>query len=135
MSLAVWDDKEFNPFFSVVTQVLSGYIESPPDDADAPGAFRFAEPGKLAGLLAEAGAVRIKESRFSFRIQAVLSPAEFWRARAEMSDTLRHKLGLLTAEQIIHVTAEVEAAAREFFPNNRMNFPGQVLIITGSKPL
>jgi len=134
VSLAVWGDKEFNPFFRVVTRVMSGYVESPPDDADAPGAFRFAEPGKLARLLAEAGAVHIEESCLGFRIQATLSPTEFWHARAEMSDTLRHKLSLLTAEQIIQVAAEVEEAAREFFPNNRMDFPGQVLIVTGSKP-
>jgi SAM-dependent methyltransferase len=135
VSLAVWGDKEFNPFFRIVTDVMSGYIESPTDDANAPGAFRFAEEGVLARLLAEAGAVRIKEFCLSFRIQAMLSPSEFWHLRSEMSDTLRHKLSLLTAERIAHVAAEVDEAAREFFPHNRMNFPGRVLIVTGSRPL
>jgi SAM-dependent methyltransferase len=135
VSFAVWSDRQFNPFFRVVTDVMSRYVESPPDDPDEPGAFRFAEPGKLARLLDEAGAIHIDESCLKFRIRAELSPAEFWNLRAEISDTLRHKLALLNPEQIIQVGVEVESAVREFFANDSMNFPAQVLFVTGSKPL
>lgn len=133
LSLAVWGGPEFNPFFSIVTEVMSRYIESPSDDEDAPGAFRFAESGKLARLLGEAGAIHINESPLSFRIQSPLSPAEFWEMRSEMSDTLRQKLAMLSPEQIIHLSAEIKEAAREFFPDGRMSFPAQVLIVTGEK--
>jgi ubiquinone/menaquinone biosynthesis C-methylase UbiE len=134
VSFAVWDSREFNPFFRIVTDIMSRYIESPPDDEDAPGAFRFAGRGKLARLLEEAGAIHISESPLSFRIQSPLSPEEFWKVRSEMSDTLRQKLALLDAEQITRVSMEIKEAAREFFPDNRMNFPAQVLIVTGEKP-
>ena len=42
-------------------QVVSRYIDSPPEDPDAPGAFRFAEHAKLAGLLREAGVIEVSE--------------------------------------------------------------------------
>lgn len=134
VSLAVWGSRESNPFFHIVTDIMSRYVESPPDDEDAPGAFRFAEPRKLARLLDEAGATHISESLLSFRIQAALSLAEFWQVRSEMSDTLRQKLAMLNQEQITRVSAEIKEAAREFFPNDRMDFPAQVLIVTGEKP-
>jgi len=51
VALAVWDESEHNPFLHVVTEVMSRYVETPPADPDALGAFRFAEPGKLASIL------------------------------------------------------------------------------------
>src|SRR6266566_6875639 len=51
VSFAVWGPKEANPFFSTVTEVIDQFVEVPPLDPDAPDAFRFAVPGKLAGIL------------------------------------------------------------------------------------
>src|SRR6266849_6616915 len=51
LSLAVWHQNELNPFTHIVTDVMSRYVDSPPADADAPNAFRFAEFGKLANIL------------------------------------------------------------------------------------
>ena len=48
LCFVVWGRSELNPFTSIVTKVMSGYIPMPPAEPDAPGAFRFAEPGKLA---------------------------------------------------------------------------------------
>ncbi len=56
LALAVWDRDELNPFTQIVSKVISRYVDSPPADADAPNAFRFAESGKLAGILKAAGA-------------------------------------------------------------------------------
>ncbi|HEX8090166.1 MAG TPA: class I SAM-dependent methyltransferase [Blastocatellia bacterium] len=133
VSLAVWGSPESNPFFSIVTRVLARYIEPAPDDGDAPGAFRFAEAGKLARLLVEAGGVHINELRLSFRIKSRLSLAEFWEVRSEMSDTLRQKLAMLDPEQTIHLSAEIKEAVREFFPEGCMSFPAQVLIVTAER--
>jgi hypothetical protein len=32
------------------------------------------------------------------------------------------------------VAQEVQEAVREFFPNNHMNFPAKMIIVTGRKP-
>src|SRR5206468_1892661 len=55
VSFVVWGPKEANPFFSTVTDVIDPFVESPTEDPDAPDAFRFAAPGKLAGILKNAG--------------------------------------------------------------------------------
>jgi ubiquinone/menaquinone biosynthesis C-methylase UbiE len=134
LSLAVWRGAEFNPFFRIVTEVISRYLETAPVDPQAPGAFRFAEPGKLAGVLKQAGAANIVERIDDFHIQAPITPAEFWRLRTETSDTLREKVARLSAKQLLRVAREVEAAAREFFANQQMSFPAQTIIVTGEKP-
>lgn len=133
IALAVWAAREFNPFFRVVTDVMARYVESPLEDPDAPGAFRFAEPGKLARVVAEAGAIDIREQVVSFHITAPLTPAEFWAVRVEISDSLRAKVAQLAPAQLAPAASDVQAAASEFFADERMRFPAQVVVVAGSK--
>jgi ubiquinone/menaquinone biosynthesis C-methylase UbiE len=134
VSYAVWSSKTSNPFFHVVMDVVARYIESPPEDADAPGAFRFAERGKLASLLADAGAIEVTEQLVEFELDAALTPAEFWALRVELSDTLRAKVAQLSRDQLLRVEREVAEAGERFFASGRMKFPGEVLIVCGVKP-
>lgn len=134
VSYAIWSTRASNPFFHVVMDVVSRYVESPPEDPDAPGAFRFAERGKLSGLLAEAGATDVNERLLDFDLIAPLTPSEFWSLRIELSDTLRAKVAQLTDEQLLRVEQEVEEAGRQFFVSGQMKFPAQVLIVSGMKP-
>jgi enediyne biosynthesis protein CalE5 len=133
LSFVVWGNPERNPFTSVVTNVISRYVETPPEDPDAPGAFRFAEPGKLARLLTQAGATDVQERELNFRLAAPISLEEFWPMRATTSGTLREKLAKLSPDNARQVGIEVQDAAREFFPNNEMDFPGLMLIVSARK--
>ena len=131
ISLVVWGRDDLNPFINTVTNVIGKYVEMPPTLPDAPGAFRFAEPVKLAKVVEEAGAVGVQERQLNFKIEAPLSPAQFWKLRSETSGTLREKLSSLSSEQVRKVMLEVEEAGREFFPKGEMSFPAQMLIVSG----
>ena len=113
---------------------MSRYVESPPTEPDAPNAFRFAESGKLASICKLAGAGEVHEQEFRFQIEAPISASEFWAMRSETSGTLREKLSKLSADQVLRVQQEVREATGEFFPNNQMSFPAQMIIVTGKKP-
>ena len=134
LALAVWHKDELNPFTHVVAGVMSRYVQSPPTDADAPGAFRFAEPEKLASLLKSAGALDVGERVLHFQIEAPITQRDYWEMRSETSDTLRAKLAGLSPEQVLRVTEEVREAVGEYFPNNQMSFPAQMIVVTGKKP-
>src|SRR5260370_38301031 len=134
LALVVWGRSDANPFLHVVTTVISRYMETLPADPHAPGAFRFAEPGSLAKVLSEAGATGVREHLVNFRIEAPISLQEFWELRSETSATLREKLTTLSAEDRLRVAEEVKEAARDFFPNHRMSFPAQAILVTGEKP-
>lgn len=134
ISLAVWHKSEANPFCHLVTDVMSRHVSTPPADPDAPNAFRFAEPGKLVRVLSDAGAVKVKERMLDFRIEAPISPLEFWTMRSGMSVTLREKLETLPAAEREQISAEVQALVRDFFTNDHMSFPATMIIVTGYKP-
>ena len=131
---AVWGAADRNPFTQVVTKVMSNYVETPPADPDAPGAFRFAERGKLARLLEEAGAASVRERELNFRLEAPLSTAGYWQLRAATSGTLREKLATLSADVVGKISAEVQDAATEYFPNDQMSFPAEMLVVSARKP-
>jgi ubiquinone/menaquinone biosynthesis C-methylase UbiE len=134
LCFVVWGPSELNPFTSTVTKVMSRYVPMPPAEPDAPGAFRFSEPGKLASLLSEAGATNVRERELNFRIEAPLDVEQFWKLRSSTSGTLREKLATLGADEARRAGLEVQDAVREFFPNNQMSFPAQMLVISAQKP-
>ena len=135
MAFAVWHKSDVNPFCYLVSRIMDQHVEQPATDPDAPNAFRFAEPGKLANVMTRAGLVDVVERVIKFDIAAPLSPLEFWTMRSQTSDTLRHKLAKLPADEQAEVTREVEQAVSEFFPDNQMKFPAQMIIVSGKKPL
>ena len=134
IALAVWGKSDVNPFCYLVTRVLEKHVKSPAADPDSPNAFRFAEPGKLVNVMKQAGAVDVEERIATFDIEAPLSPRQFWDMRSQTSDTLREKLGKLSADEQAQIAAEIQQAVQEFFPSNQMKFPAQMLIATGKKP-
>jgi ubiquinone/menaquinone biosynthesis C-methylase UbiE len=134
LALAVWHKSELNPFCHVVTGVLDRHINPGAVDPDAPNAFRFAEPGKLAGVMTEAGTSDVKEHVVKFNMEAPISPLEFWSMRSQISETLREKLAKLSAGEQAQIKGEVEQAVQEFFPANQMRFPTQMIVVAGKKP-
>ena len=134
LALAVWHKSEINPFCYSVTNVMARHVTSPAADPDAPNAFRFAEPGKLASIMTNAGASEVEERVVSFNIEGPLSPHQFWTMRAQTSDTLREKLARLSTDEQAQIAGEVEQEVREFFPHNQMSFPAQMILVSGKKP-
>jgi ubiquinone/menaquinone biosynthesis C-methylase UbiE len=133
LALAVWHKSEINPFCYVVTNVMAQHVNSPAADPDAPNAFRFAETGKLANVLTEAGAREVEERVVKFSIEAPISAHEFWTMRSLTSDTLREKLATLSAGERAQITDEVQQEVKEFFPHDQMNFPTQMILVTATK--
>lgn len=133
IALAVWGKSELNPYSYCVTDVISRYVPAQPVAPDAPDAFRFAEPGKLAEILKQAGAIDVDEGVVNFDFAAPLSLDEFWPFRSEISESLRTKLSKLSSEEKARIADEVREKVREFFPNGQMKFPAQMIIVSGVK--
>ncbi|MFN2493247.1 MAG: class I SAM-dependent methyltransferase [Pyrinomonadaceae bacterium] len=135
LSFVVWGARESNPFFLIVNEILDAFVPTDPEDVDAPHAFRFARPGKLTKLLQDAGAVSLSERMQPFKIEAPMTASRFWEFRTEMSDTFRSKLKTLELEKVLAVKEQVEKAASRYVLDGQMNFPAEVLVVTGSKPI
>lgn len=133
LSFAVWGRSDLNPFGYVISDIAARYIELPPAEADAPGAFRFGEPGKLVKVLKAANVFDISERIFDFHIEAPISADEFWQMRSETSATIRKSLANLSEEQRSQIARETQTASLEFFPDGQMSFPAQMIIVSGRK--
>jgi ubiquinone/menaquinone biosynthesis C-methylase UbiE len=135
LAMAVWHFAERNPFHYTLSRVIDRYVDSPPPAPDAPDAFRFATPGKLADVLTEAGAIAPSERLLQFTIQAPIPVEDFWTLRCEMSEKLREKIAMLSKEQMTEVKLQVLEALREYSTDRGMGFPAEVLIVSGTKSL
>jgi SAM-dependent methyltransferase len=133
LALAVWHFAERDPFFYTLSRVIERYVDSPPAAPDAPDAFRFASPGKLRDVLAEAGAMARSERLLQFTVQAPIPVEDFWILRCEMSEKLREKVAMLSREQLTEVKREALEALRGYSTDRRMSFPAEVLIVSGTK--
>ena len=133
LALAVWDFVDSNPFFYAISRVIEQYVDSPPPEPDAPDAFRFASPGKLRDVLAEAGAMAPSERLLQFAIEAPISVEDFWTVRCEMSEKFREKVALLPTKQMAEFKRQSLEALRPYSTDGGMSFPAQVLIVSGTK--
>lgn len=135
LALAVWHFADRNPFHYALSRVMERFVDSPPPAPDAPDAFRFAEPGKLRGVLADAGAVTPSDRLLQFKIDAPLSAEDFWALRSEMSEKLREKIAGLSSEQKSEVKRQMLEALRGYSTERGISFPAEVLVVSGSKTL
>jgi ubiquinone/menaquinone biosynthesis C-methylase UbiE len=129
----VWGTRQANPFHHVVQDVLDKYVQGPAVDPNAPGAFRFAAPGKLKAIFQEAQAADIHERVFNFNIAAPLPFEQFFESRTEMSDSLRAKLRKLPEDQKTRFKADVQQNALAYFSSSGFSFPSDVLLVSGAK--
>src|SRR2546423_165855 len=80
LAFAVWSFADNNPFHYELARVMERFVDMPRAAPDAPDAFRFAQPGKLRDILAEAGVIAPTERMLHFKIQASISLEDFWRS-------------------------------------------------------
>lgn len=131
ISFAVWRARDLNPLSKVVGDTISRFVTLPPSSVDA---FRFAEPGALASVIAGCGAEDVRERVVDIRHRAPLGFDEFWATRVEMSELLRTALGELSPEEARRVADAVRRATAEYFPGGSMDFPASALVVSARKP-
>jgi SAM-dependent methyltransferase len=131
IAFAVWRARAHNPLGQVVGDTLARFVELPPSSADA---FRFADEGALAGVLAACGAADVRERVVDFRHRAPIGFDEFWAARVEMSEVLRTALADMPTDTALRVAGAVRDATAEYFPGGSMDFPASALVVAAQKP-
>ncbi|HEY8716748.1 MAG TPA: methyltransferase domain-containing protein [Candidatus Acidoferrum sp.] len=130
---AVWSFAENNPFHHALSRVIDCYVEVPPADPDAADAFRYAQPGKLLKFLNQAGAIATSECLQHFTIEAPVSVEDYWTLRREMSEKLNEKITNLPAHLSPKVKNEMLAALREYASGPILQFPAEILLVSGIK--
>lgn len=133
MSFAVWHYLDNNPFHYILAGSVGRFSPEPELPPDAPGPFRFATPGKLCSIVAEAGARDVSERLFRFSINAPMNVEDFWNFRCDWAENLHRRLAALPAETFIELKKQVLDAFRPYVKGAGVSFPGEALIVSGRK--
>ena len=134
VAAAVWSAPEKNPSLGLAMNAIRQVIEVPPPDPTAPGIFRLAQPGDLAGMLRQVGLTDSAEQEF-FAEWSYASADEYYRALLEIAAPIQTLMARLTEAQTAEVKRLVYHAVHQFQRGDRITFPFAVRIVAARKPL
>jgi len=131
---AVWSAPEKNPSIGLSMEAIKSVVELPPPDPTAPGIFRLAKPGDLAGMLQQAGLVDVTDQEFLAE-WSYASADEYYTSFLEIAAPIQNLMATLSANQIQEVRRLITQAATPFQRGNRITFPIAVRMVAARKPL
>jgi len=134
VATAVWSVPEKNPSIGLSMEAIKSVIELPPPDPTAPGIFRLAKPGDLAGLFQQAGLVDVIEQEFLAEWSYV-SVDEYYTSLMEIAAPIQNLMTALSAPQIQEVRRLITQAATQYQRGNRITFPLAIRMVAARKPL
>ena len=133
LALLVWGAPIPGSYFgTAVVPFVKRMAEKP--DPDGPGPMRFAEPGKLANRLREAGFETVEESSFNVPAPWIGTPEDMLTAIFEIATPFRQAVSELSPEDQRAARDEVLEVAEGRFDGKQVNVTAPVVIVTGRKP-
>lgn len=132
LALAVWDDPKANPWATIPGRALVQLGHAEPPDPNAPGMFALAAPGRLQGLLDDAGFAEV-----------VVDSVELPRSEPSVEEYVGETLDLarpfaeafepLSTEDQGAVRREIAALAEPFAEaDGSLRFPARSLVASAS---
>lgn len=134
VAAAVWSAPEKNPSIGLSMAAINQMIELPPPDPTAPGIFRLAMPGELAGLFQRAGLVEVTDHEFIGE-WSYSSAEEYYTSLMEIAAPVQNLMAKLTEAQQQDVKQRILDAASIYRRGDRITFPLAVRMVAGRKPL
>jgi ubiquinone/menaquinone biosynthesis C-methylase UbiE len=134
LAAAVWSAPDPNPYIKIPMDVIKQLIDLPPPDPAAPGIFRLAKPGELAGLLQQAGFRDIADHEFLGDVQFT-TPHEYFSSLMDIAAPIQNLWGKLNQSQQTEATQRIIDAAGRYGQGSGIALPIAVRLVAGRKPL
>lgn len=129
---AVWIRPEENPWTSIVMEAITAEVPMAPPAPDAPGMYRCATPGHMAGLYRAAGLSDIRE--WDVAVDLVTeSPEEFWQMMSEHVSLAVAALQRVDEAGRARIRDRVVQAAAAHERDGQVHVPGLARCIVGVK--
>lgn len=132
-AVMVWTSPERNPRIGLSMAAMKQVFDLPPPDPTAPGIFRLAKPGELAGMLLEAGLVDITEQEFLAE-WSYESPEHYYSTMMEIAAPVQNLMAGCSDSQRQEVKRLIIEAASAYRQDDRITFPIAVRVVAGRKP-
>lgn len=133
LASAVWSAPDKNPYLKIPIDIIKQFIEIPPPDPTAPGIFRLAKPGDLAGMLQQAGLVDISEQEFLGDVQ-FSTAEEYVSSLMDIAAPIQNLWARLSPRQQTDARGKIIESAGQYRKGSGIALPIAVRMISGRKP-
>jgi len=134
VAAAVWSGPEKNPSISISMAAIKQVIELPMPDPTAPGIFRLARPGDLAGVLQGAGLTDVAEQEFLAE-WSYETAENYYTRLVEVAAPVQNLMAKLSDVQKQEVRQLIIKAATQYRRDDRIVFPFAVRFVAARKPV
>lgn len=126
LATTVWDVPEQNFWVTCMVQGIARHIDVPKPPPGAPGMFRCAQPGLIAGMFTKAGLRDVHEELVPGKL-AVGSAERYWTMLTECAAPFAAALGSADAATVSKVRADVVAAMHARFPDGAIDASARLI--------
>lgn len=132
IAAAVWSAPDKNPSIALSMEAVKKVVELPTPDPTAPGIFRLAQPGDLAGMLQQAGLIDVTDQEFLAE-WSYTSAEEYYTSLLEIAAPIQNLMATLSVPQVHEVKRLIIQAASQFQRGAHVTFPIAVRMVAGRK--
>ena len=133
VSAAVWSAPEKNPYLKIPIDVMKQFIDLPPPDPTAPGIFRLAKPGELAGMLELAGLTDTSEQEFLGDVRFT-ETEEYFSSLMDIAAPIQNLWNKLSPAEQREVKQRIIEAAGQYRGGSIVALPIAVRMVAARKP-
>lgn len=131
-SVAVWAEREVNPWATIPLREIAKVVDMPADPPGAPGLFRCADPGFMVRLFESAGFVAVADENVDLAV-TVTPPEMYWDYMAEVAAPVVAGLSLTDDAGRERIRAATLEAMRRYESEGRLVAPGVARVTTVRK--
>ncbi len=128
----VWSAVEHNPSIGLSMAAIKQVVELPPPDPTAPGIFRLAKAGELAGILREAGLTDVAEQEFLAE-WSYESTEQYYSSLMDIAAPIQNLMAKLSQAQQQRVKRLILEGASHYQRGGRVSFPIAVRVVAARK--
>jgi ubiquinone/menaquinone biosynthesis C-methylase UbiE len=134
LSAAVWSVPDKNAYLMIPITVIKQFLDLPPPDPSAPGIFRLAKPGDLAGMLQEAGFVSIAEEEFLAEVR-FSSGEEYYESLMDIAAPIQNLFAKLSDQQKTDARDRIVSSVDQYRRADGIALPIAVRTVAARKPI
>lgn len=132
IATAVWNVPEKNFWVTAIMGTINRNMELPPPPPGAPGMFRCAKEGLIAGLFREAGLKHVSEKEVSGQLRAGTTD-NYWNMMTEIGAPIVAALSKADAAMRSRIQSEVYDLVNQKYPDGKVHIDCSALVIYGEK--
>lgn len=133
IAAAVWSAPEKNPYLKIPMDTIKQFVELPPPDPTAPGIFRLAKPGELAGMLKQAGLTNISEHEFLGDVRFAAAD-DYFSSLMDIAAPIQNLWAKLSPAQQTEAKQRIIHTAEQYRMGSIVALPIAVRMVAAQKP-